>query len=241
MSSDIHALSGAYAVDALDDLERAQFERHLAECDACQAEVRSLREATALLAEAVQQQPPTALRERVLAGIETVRPLPPVAPPGPPAATERRRRLLPLLVAAAVVAAVVGLGGGLVAWQPWQDETSQEPASAMERVMRAPDAESWTQRLDAGGKVTLARSEELNEAVIAAEGLPALSEEQVYEMWLLHDGVMVPAGVMEGDSGELVLEGDPATAQGAGITVEPAGGSEEPEGSPVLTFEFDQA
>ena len=30
--SEIHALSGAYAVDALDDIERAQFERHLATC-----------------------------------------------------------------------------------------------------------------------------------------------------------------------------------------------------------------
>ncbi len=37
--SDIHALSGAYAVDALDDIERAQFERHLAECAECRAEV----------------------------------------------------------------------------------------------------------------------------------------------------------------------------------------------------------
>ena len=41
--SDIHALSGAYAVDALDDIERAQFERHLAECPACRSEVDSLR------------------------------------------------------------------------------------------------------------------------------------------------------------------------------------------------------
>ena len=30
--SDLHGLSGAYAVDGLDDLERARFERHLAEC-----------------------------------------------------------------------------------------------------------------------------------------------------------------------------------------------------------------
>ena len=39
MSDDIHALSGAYAVDALDDVERARFERHLANCEACRAEV----------------------------------------------------------------------------------------------------------------------------------------------------------------------------------------------------------
>ena len=49
--TEIHALSGAYAVDALDDLERAAFERHLAECAECQAEVASLREAAAMIAE----------------------------------------------------------------------------------------------------------------------------------------------------------------------------------------------
>ena len=235
MSSDIHALSGAYAVDGLDDIERAQFERHLAECDTCRAEVRSLREATAMLAEAVAQEPPAGLRDRVLAGIETVRPLPPVAA----VSSAPRRRRFPLLVAAAATAAVLGLGA-VAAWQPWQDETSQGTLSAADRVRQAPDAEVITHSVD-GATVTLIRSAELNQAVIAAEGLPELDESQVYEMWLVHDGRMVPAGVMQGASGELELEGDPATAQGAGITVEPAGGSEEPSGDPMMTFDFEQA
>jgi len=56
--SDIHALSGAYAVDAVDDIERASFERHLASCPTCRAEVASLREASALLADAATTTPP---------------------------------------------------------------------------------------------------------------------------------------------------------------------------------------
>ena len=56
--SDIHALSGAYAIDALDDIERAQFERHLAKCAECRAEVESLREASAMLAETTAVEPP---------------------------------------------------------------------------------------------------------------------------------------------------------------------------------------
>ena len=67
--SDIHALSGAYAVDALDDIERAGFERHLATCPECQEEVASVREATAALADDVQAAPPPELRAAVLAGI----------------------------------------------------------------------------------------------------------------------------------------------------------------------------
>ena len=64
MSGDIHALSGAYAVDAVDDFERAQFERHLTGCPDCRLEVASLREGAALLAEIVAQPAPDALRDR---------------------------------------------------------------------------------------------------------------------------------------------------------------------------------
>ncbi len=42
MSPDLHHLSGAYAVDALDDGERGPFEQHLAGCADCRAEVAEL-------------------------------------------------------------------------------------------------------------------------------------------------------------------------------------------------------
>lgn len=77
MSDDIHALSGAYAVDALDDVERARFERHLADCSACQAEVDSLVIAASELSVLTEVAPPASLRAKVLADIATVRPLPP--------------------------------------------------------------------------------------------------------------------------------------------------------------------
>jgi hypothetical protein len=39
----------------------------------------------------------------------------------------------------------------------------------------------------------------------------------------------------------VLLEGDPATAVGAGITVEPAGGSEVPTGETVALIAFENA
>lgn len=84
---DAHALSGAYAVDALDDDERAAFEAHLAECAECRAEVAGLREAASRIADTTAVAPPARLRERVLSEITTVRPLPPAQDPeGPEAA-----------------------------------------------------------------------------------------------------------------------------------------------------------
>ena len=65
--TNVHALTGAYVLDALDDAERAEFEAHLATCSDCQQEVAGLREATELLGRAVSAAPPDGLRERVLA------------------------------------------------------------------------------------------------------------------------------------------------------------------------------
>jgi anti-sigma-K factor RskA len=81
MSADVHSLVGAYAVDAIDEQERAAFERHLAECPECRAEVASLVEAGAQLSLVTETAPPPALRSAVLAGIRSVRPLPPLEPP----------------------------------------------------------------------------------------------------------------------------------------------------------------
>jgi anti-sigma factor RsiW len=82
MSIDSHALSGAHAVDALDDAERAEFARHLAPCASCQHEVASLQEAAGALCTAVATAPPSQLRTSVLRAISEVRPLPPVSTAG---------------------------------------------------------------------------------------------------------------------------------------------------------------
>ena len=66
-SPDIHTLGGAYALDAVDDLERASFDRHLAECEACLLEVAEYRETVTRLAEGAWSVPPPRMREQVLA------------------------------------------------------------------------------------------------------------------------------------------------------------------------------
>jgi len=234
--SDIHALSGAYAVDALDDLERAQFERHLRDCESCSREVESLREAAALLAETTAVAPSPELRDRVLAEIATVRPLPPVGPTpsSDESARDRRRRWLP---AAAAAAAAVLIGAGGVVWQ----QVTDEPPSRVEQVLEAGDAEEFTQTLPGGAEATVVRSKKLNGAVLITHDMPAAPNGHAYALWLQHDDVMVPAGIMPpGSDNEVLLSGDAATANGAGITVETAGEQHaEPEGDVVVLFDFE--
>jgi anti-sigma-K factor RskA len=235
--SEIHALSGAYAVDALDDIERAQFERHLAECAECRAEVESLRTTAGLLAETTATAPPEGLRDRVLADITTVRPLPPAVEKE---TTPRRRiRWAPLAAAAAVIAAVAG---GIVIADPFGEDSSQIQVSPVDRVLQADDAERFTKTVD-GAEATLVRSPSLNQAVLVTRNMAPPPKGKVYELWLDHEGVgMVPAGLMaQGGEQQILLKGDPATALGAGITVEPAGGSKKPTLPPVTLFSFEQA
>lgn len=227
--SDIHALSGAYALDALNDLERAEFERHLAICDSCRAEVASLRDAAGHLADVSAAPPPADLRGKVLAGAESVRPLPPLAPE-----PERRRRIPALAAAAALL---IGLGAGTAIWQPWQPETVQ--LSLADRVRQAPDAQSWTQSLPSGGSVTVTRSKSVGVAVWQSTGLKALPSGRAYELWLqAPDESLQPAGLFSAGDTEIIMRGDATEAIGAGVTEEPSGGSPAPTTEPIAFIDF---
>jgi anti-sigma-K factor RskA len=229
--SDIHTLSGAYAVDALHDLERAEFDRHLATCDSCAAEVESLRDTAARLADISATPPPADLRSKILAEAKTVRPLPPQI-----AEAQKPRWRIPAMAAAAAV--VIGLGAGVATeWRPWEPETVQ--LSLADRVRQAPDAQSWTQTLPAGGSVTVTRSKSIGAAVWQSSGLDPAPSGRVYELWLqAPDESLKPAGLFSSGDGEVIMRGDADTAIGAGVTEEPSGGSPAPTTEPLAFIDF---
>ena len=239
-SDDIHLLTGAYAVDALDELERARFEAHLDVCADCRLEVAGLTATASTLADTTAVTPPAQLRERVLGGIATVRPLPPRAPDHPGAGAPGRtprRRWFPVLVLAAALALIAGVG----VWQPW-DRDSERTLTAAEQVLGASDAERVA--LDVGdAKATLVRSKSERGAVLVTEDMPPAPDGRVYALWLQSPaGDMVPAGLMPPESDQTVLlEGDASEATAVGITVEPEGGSDEPSTEPIVLFDLTKA
>lgn len=233
MSIDIHALSGAYAVDALDDAERAEFERHLAECPSCQHEVDSLREAAAAISGAVETSPPAALRAAVLHAITEVRPLPPVVPV-PKVGRNRRWWAAGAFVLAASVASAVAVS------EPWTG--SHVTVSDAQQVMTAADVTAVRSAVTDGGSLTWYRSASVGKAVVASTGLGSLPAAKVYELWLQRpDGSMVPAGFLPSGNATVVLSGDARAARGAGLTVEPAGGSPRPTSTPLAVAAFGSA
>lgn len=267
MTTSIHALSGAYVVDALDDDERAGFEAHLPGCRDCQVEVAELRRAASELAHEVAEEPPAALRVVALSAISAVRPLPPETSSQPPVAQvraaapqhrttpavddapvagdgvvvplrRRRRRLANLAVAAAILG-VVGVGA---VTEPWASNpsTPSQNLSAADRVLSAEDAEEVTQRFPDGSSATVTRSVSEGRAVLTTKKMAAPPEGKAFEMWLRIDGRMAPAGLMtKGGNQTFVLTGDGAAATAVGITVEPEGGSAAPTGDPIAMMEFE--
>jgi anti-sigma-K factor RskA len=243
----LHALSGAYVVDALDDDERATFEAHLPRCLDCQAEVASLREATALMADDAAMTPPDSLRSSVLAGIKTIRPLPPeVGRTTSPDATlakvvpmRRSRFRLATMAAAAAVAASVAVG---VAWQPWDDNSSSIVPEA-DQVLAASDAQKVSIDFPDGSNASVYRSKSKGKAVILTDGMAPPPEGKVYELWLQNKaGHLVPAGLMPKKANNTVLlKGDAARATGVGITIEPEGGSKTPSSEPIAMFDLGKA
>ncbi len=255
-NADVHALSGAYALDALEPEEAAAFEEHLESCGSCRDEVRSLREAAGALALDVAETPPASLRSSVLAGISQVRPLPPVpdvadAPPPIVAATsaaapvdevaaarERRdRRRSPWLVGIAAALALVA-GGAVVRTVQLNEQlgsVSQQAAEVTE-VLTAPDATTTTAAVTTGGRAAVVSSKSLDRSVLVTDGLAPAPTGSTYQIWYLSDsGAPTSAGfVPAGERSAVVLQGDLGTASAVGVTVEPAGGSSAPTTTPVL-------
>ncbi|MFV0126238.1 anti-sigma factor domain-containing protein [Streptomyces sp. HMX112] len=236
----LHAPSGAYALNALPDDERAEFERHLRDCPACAQEVRELSATAARLGTAVASAPPAAMKQQVLAQITTVRQLPPTMAPGAitPRAAPGRTGRLPRLVLAAC-AAVATAFGGVAVWQHQEARQAEEQArraeqraADMARVLVAPDARTVTGS-KGGAKATVVVSREENSAVFLASGLPELSSGKTYQLWFDDGGTMRPAGLI-GEDGSLMMEGGVDGATGMGVTVEPAGGSPRPTTAPVM-------
>ncbi len=243
---DIHGLSGAYAVDAVDDVERARFEAHLAGCSECRDEVASLRAAATELTSLTLTTPPASLRASILGDVSDVRPLPPLVVPdeAPSAVTsleskrsERAQRAPLRQWLAGVAAAAVLATGGLV-WHPWSSDTGTVQLTAMEQVLQAKDAQRFVQKVG-DATATIVRSPSLKKAVIVTANMPNAPEGKVYELWLQQGESMIRAGLMPaGDANTVLLEGDAASASAVGITVEPASGSETPTLPPVAVISF---
>jgi anti-sigma-K factor RskA len=233
MSENMHTLAAAYALDSLTDVERRRFDTHLGDCDTCADEVHGMRETVTRLATAAAQEPPEALRERVLAQAARTRQVPPrVRRPG-----SRRTRTLGWMLSAACLVLAVVLGVATL-----REQHTRQNADKLNRdiaaVMAAPDARTASGAVRPGGSGTVVASRSLGKAVIVMSGLPQLSSAKTYELWLMGPQPPRPAGTMRppahGNPKPILATGLGDATQ-IGLTIEPAEGSSRPTSAPIFT------
>jgi anti-sigma-K factor RskA len=225
-TADIHALTGAYALDAVSGTERMEFERHLAECDSCAQEVRELRDTAARLAIAASATPPPELRNLVLDQIRTVRQLPPVTSVVPLRRRSFGQRLTSVAAAVFFVAAA-GLGVVVVQLNQKLDD-SQAYAAQIEHILSADDAQLLQLPSKEGGSVNVAVSRAQDQMLLLSD-LPAPPEGKTYQVWTIKDGTPRSMGLLETSNGNAALAVSGFSDAGAvAVSREPAGGSKTP-------------
>jgi hypothetical protein len=240
---DLHSLSGAYALDALEGgAERDRFNRHLSRCQSCAAEVRGFREVATAMAFAASTEPPPEMRTQVLAAAARTRQLPPEVRTH--ARPKRARAQLPWLpwlsgaVAMASIAVAVFFG---LAQSHTQQQLNQARAQdqALALVLSAPQVQVLSHTVTNGGTATVVLAASRHELAVTTSGLPPLPAGKVYQLWLIHGEQAVSAGLLPGaTSGQTraVLATGVATGDALGLTVEPAPGTAKPTTAVLLAL-----
>jgi anti-sigma-K factor RskA len=226
VSQEPHDLVAPYALGALDDRERAIFERHLDECQRCRAQFEELQEATMALAYAESADPPPELREWIL---EAAR-----AENGKVVQFPRRRWLFPATAAAAAAAAVVAIGVGLWASSLSRDLDRERSANAgYARALQLLGGGAEVTRLtDAAGGLLVTPD---GEAALVVCGLQPARKDKTYEAWVIDGETPRPAGLFRGGGGcsPVLLEKKVRPGTQVAVTLERKGGATRPT-SPVL-------
>lgn len=251
-----HSLAGAYVLDAIGGRDRRRFERHLARCIACSADVPELRETVARLAGAAATDLPPGLIERAVASVAHVRQLPPStdprrrwrigpviqqhSPSGQGSAPRLRPRAVGVLTAMFLVAAAAL---GAIVWHAEdQVAVAQQRGYEIAQVLNAPDAVMLSARVTAGGTATVVMSRRDHSLVFTTAGLRPLPPDRCYQLWLMgpagdrsagmlpaaHDGMTSPA-----------IASDIRAGDHLGLTIEPEGGAPRPTSAPILIMTLD--
>jgi len=241
-----HTLAGAYAMHALNAADNSRFERHLARCPECAAEIAEFGEVAARLAAAAAAQPPRALKDQAMAAAARVRQLPPLT--GEAAADRMPRRrpgwlprrawaarlTLGAACASLVLAGIFGVTASTELHQLSQDQVRSRQVAA---VLTARDAVMLDAKVRTGGMAAVVMSRRERALVFAATGLHVLPTSQCYELWLIGPGGDTPAGMLpaprQGRTGPVIASGL-ASGDRLGLTIEPAGGSKRPTTPMIL-------
>lgn len=165
-------------------------------------------------------------------------------------ASVRRSRWTAVAAAALLLTTVVGVGlwnGERVAQQQAEATIeameSQQAAAQQEREMlstllAADDASQLSVPVGDGGSLELMYSREQQAMIVQPDGLEALPADRTYQLWMIEGDEITSAGLLEDPSAAMMHPGAIPEGVVVGLTVEPAGGSDQPTMAPMAQGEL---
>ncbi|BCX05241.1 MAG: anti-sigma-K factor RskA [Candidatus Roseilinea sp.] len=239
----VEDLIALYALNALDADDRAAVERRLAADARARALLDEMRAAVDRLnASAGEVEPPAHIKRRLMARVDAD-----LASQGMPARRESawerlKQALFPITaaLAAAAILIAIGLGVWATSLQGQLAQAQQELALLQSpglRVVSLPVAEN----APAAAQIILVAAPTEATGLLTVSGLKPLTPNQTYQFWLLRSGQPVPAGTFSVDAngaGKLIVRAADRIGafDQAGVTIEPAGGSETPTLSALVAI-----
>ncbi len=232
---DIHQLAAAYALDAVDERERAEFEAHYPTCPVCRPEVAGFRETLSQVAASVASAPPTSLKASVMEEIGTTRQLSPLLPDSVVNLATHRQRRQTMQRAVTVAAALLLIATG--AFIVGRRSTGDDYAKAAASVIGRPDTRITTLDGTGSGSFRVAWSPSAGRIVVMGDGLAEPGPGKAYELWLVDDSGAHAVRLLDKAKDQQVrrvvpIEGSPK--QWA-ITVEPEGGVDKATGAIIFS------
>jgi anti-sigma-K factor RskA len=227
--AEIHDLSAAYALDALDPDERLVFEEHLARCAECRSAVASFQDAAAELAYDVEAAPPSpALRERILA--EAARERPNVVH------LQRRRWAMPLAATVAAAAAVAAIALGLWAVDLSRQLDDQRAASQSSQEAARLLADPTARHIPLDGADGVLVVDAAGKGWLVVRGLEEAPSDKTYEAWVIEGDRATAAGLFAGGGAPTLVPLAEPVPEGAviAVTLERGGGVEQSTQEPVF-------
>jgi anti-sigma-K factor RskA len=231
----------AYALGALDAKDAVALESHLRTCASCQEELAAYRATSNnLLMSLPPQEPSAALRKRIQGRL-----------PSAQQATRSRWNwsFSRLAVGVAIILLLLLNAFSFLQVRALQSQQAQLmdqiQNGQMALVMLSyPNTQSFAIKQESvTGSLLL--DKEYNNAVLILRGLPSLSENQTYQVWLISpDGDRTSAALLRPQTDIPFISQPLSSTQdlvnfiGVGMTVEPAGGSDHPTGAQVFRVDF---
>jgi len=231
----------AYTLGALDAEDVAALEAHLRTCASCRNELAACRATSdGLLMTLPPQKPSAALRRRLQRRLPSAQK---ATRPRPNWSFSRVAVGIAIVLLLALNVFSILQVRALQSQQAQLMDQIQNGQMAL-AMLSYPNTESFPiSEESVTGSLLL--DKEYNNAVLILRGLPSISDDQTYQVWLIAPneertsaGLLRPQADLPFISEPIYSTQDLANFIGIGMTIEPAGGSDHPTGLQIFRIDF---